>query len=135
MAGRARDGKVKPEDVDCSTFSTSNLGMYDVEDFIAIVNRLAGRDLRWFFDGYLRSAALPELLATRDGEGLVLRWKTAGDQPFPLPVQVRVGDRIVDVAMESWPGRVAGGRELHAGSAFARAARPAAHRRVPARHR
>ncbi len=38
MAGRARDGKVKPEEVDGSTFSTSNLGMYDVEEFIAIVN-------------------------------------------------------------------------------------------------
>ncbi len=38
MAGRAREGKVKPEDVEGSTFSTSNLGMYDVEDFIAIVN-------------------------------------------------------------------------------------------------
>jgi pyruvate dehydrogenase E2 component (dihydrolipoamide acetyltransferase) len=38
MAARARDGKVKPEDVDGSTFSTSNLGMYDVEDFIAIIN-------------------------------------------------------------------------------------------------
>jgi pyruvate dehydrogenase E2 component (dihydrolipoamide acetyltransferase) len=38
MAGRARDGKVKPDDVDGSTFSTSNLGMYDVEEFIAIVN-------------------------------------------------------------------------------------------------
>jgi pyruvate dehydrogenase E2 component (dihydrolipoamide acetyltransferase) len=38
MAARAREGKVKPEDVDDSTFSTSNLGMYDVEDFIAIIN-------------------------------------------------------------------------------------------------
>ena len=38
MAARARDGKVKPEDVDGSTFSTSNLGMYDVEDFIAIIS-------------------------------------------------------------------------------------------------
>jgi pyruvate dehydrogenase E2 component (dihydrolipoamide acetyltransferase) len=38
MANRAREGKVKPEDVDGSTFSTSNLGMYDVEDFIAIIN-------------------------------------------------------------------------------------------------
>lgn len=38
MAARAREGKVKTEDVDGSTFSTSNLGMYDVEDFIAIVN-------------------------------------------------------------------------------------------------
>lgn len=38
MAARAREGKIKPEDVDGSTFSTSNLGMYDVEDFIAIIN-------------------------------------------------------------------------------------------------
>ena len=38
MAGRAREGKVKPSDIDGSTFSTSNLGMYDVEDFIAIIN-------------------------------------------------------------------------------------------------
>jgi pyruvate dehydrogenase E2 component (dihydrolipoamide acetyltransferase) len=38
MAARAREGKVKPDDVDGSTFSTSNLGMYDVEAFIAIVN-------------------------------------------------------------------------------------------------
>ncbi|MBI5838761.1 MAG: 2-oxo acid dehydrogenase subunit E2 [Chloroflexi bacterium] len=38
MAARAREGKVKPDDVEGSTFSTSNLGMYDVEDFIAIIN-------------------------------------------------------------------------------------------------
>lgn len=38
MAQRAREGKVKPEDVDGSTFSTSNMGMYDVENFAAIIN-------------------------------------------------------------------------------------------------
>jgi pyruvate dehydrogenase E2 component (dihydrolipoamide acetyltransferase) len=38
MAARAREGKVKPDDVDGSTFSTSNLGMYDVENFTAIIN-------------------------------------------------------------------------------------------------
>jgi pyruvate dehydrogenase E2 component (dihydrolipoyllysine-residue acetyltransferase) len=38
MAARAREGKVKPDDVEGSTFSTSNLGMYDVENFIAIIN-------------------------------------------------------------------------------------------------
>jgi pyruvate dehydrogenase E2 component (dihydrolipoamide acetyltransferase) len=38
MAARAREGKVKPEDVDDSTFSTSNLGMYEVDEFIAIIN-------------------------------------------------------------------------------------------------
>lgn len=38
MAGRAREGKVKPEDVDGATFTISNLGMYDVDSFIAIIN-------------------------------------------------------------------------------------------------
>jgi len=38
MAKRVRAGKVRPEDIEGSTFSISNLGMYDVEDFIAIIN-------------------------------------------------------------------------------------------------
>jgi pyruvate dehydrogenase E2 component (dihydrolipoamide acetyltransferase) len=38
MAGRARAGKVRPDDIEGSTFSVSNLGMFDVEDFIAIIN-------------------------------------------------------------------------------------------------
>ncbi|GHB95121.1 M1 family metallopeptidase [Thermomonas carbonis] len=75
-------------------------------DFIAIVNRITGKDYRWFFDGYLRSAALPELRATRDAGGLWLRWKTKDDTPFPLPVQVRVGDKVIDVPMTDGRGRV-----------------------------
>src|SRR5690606_12021684 len=51
--------------------------------------------------------ALPELLAKRDGNWLELRWKTASAAPFPLPVQVRVGDKLVDVAMTAGRGRVA----------------------------
>ncbi len=38
MVARARDGKVKPDDIEGSTFSISNLGMFDVESFIAIIN-------------------------------------------------------------------------------------------------
>ena len=38
MLARARDGKVKSDDIEGSTFSISNLGMYDVENFIAIIN-------------------------------------------------------------------------------------------------
>jgi len=38
MAERVRGGKVRPEDIEGSTFSISNLGMYDVDDFIAIIN-------------------------------------------------------------------------------------------------
>ena len=38
MASRARQGKVRPDDIEGSTFSISNLGMFDVEHFIAIIN-------------------------------------------------------------------------------------------------
>jgi len=38
MAARARLGKLRPEEIEGSTFSISNLGMYDVEDFLAIIN-------------------------------------------------------------------------------------------------
>lgn len=38
LVSRAREGKVKPEDIEGSTFSISNLGMYGVDEFIAIIN-------------------------------------------------------------------------------------------------
>lgn len=37
-AGRVRSGKIQPEDISDSTFSISNLGMFDVDDFVAIIN-------------------------------------------------------------------------------------------------
>jgi pyruvate dehydrogenase E2 component (dihydrolipoamide acetyltransferase) len=38
LAGRARDRKLKPEEFTGSTFTTSNLGMFDVTEFTAIIN-------------------------------------------------------------------------------------------------
>jgi len=38
VVNRARDGKVRPEDIEGSTFTISNLGMFDVEHFTAIIN-------------------------------------------------------------------------------------------------
>jgi pyruvate dehydrogenase E2 component (dihydrolipoamide acetyltransferase) len=38
MASRVREGKVRSEEIEGSTFSISNLGMYDVENFAAIIN-------------------------------------------------------------------------------------------------
>ena len=37
-AGRAREGKPRSEDIEGSTFTISNLGMYAVDDFIGIIN-------------------------------------------------------------------------------------------------
>jgi pyruvate dehydrogenase E2 component (dihydrolipoyllysine-residue acetyltransferase) len=38
LAGRARDKKLKPEEFSGSTFTISNLGMFDVTEFTAIIN-------------------------------------------------------------------------------------------------
>jgi pyruvate dehydrogenase E2 component (dihydrolipoamide acetyltransferase) len=38
VIGRAREGRMKPDDVDGATFTVSNLGAFDVDHFIAIIN-------------------------------------------------------------------------------------------------
>ena len=90
------------------------------KEFIANVNKAAGRDLSWFFDVYLYQAALPELVATRHGDRLDLAWKTADGKPFPMPLEVRVGhplagtglpgagqpDQLVKLSMDNGTGSI-----------------------------
>ena len=38
MAGRAREKKLKPEEYTGGTFSISNLGMFGIEEFTAVIN-------------------------------------------------------------------------------------------------
>jgi len=38
LAGRARDGKLKPEEYQGGTFSISNLGMFGIKQFEAVIN-------------------------------------------------------------------------------------------------
>jgi aminopeptidase N len=76
-------------------------------EFIAIARRVSGRDLDWFFQAYLYQKDLPELQATRSGNTLQLAWKTEKDTPFPMPVEVRVGDRLLSVPMTNGSGSIA----------------------------
>jgi len=73
-------------------------------DYVEIVNRVTGKDWSWFFDAYLHHAAIPELLAERDGNTLRVHWQTRDGKPFPLPVDVRVGDRVVHLPMAGGRG-------------------------------
>jgi len=63
-------------------------------DYIKIVNQVTGRDLSWFFDAYLYQAKLPNLDVQRDGDTLKLHWQLANNKPFPLPVEVQIGDKV-----------------------------------------
>jgi aminopeptidase N len=66
----------------------------DSPDFVAIVNKASGRDLGWFFNVYLYQAALPALDEQRQGDTLTLRWRVPQNLPFPMPVEVQVGDTL-----------------------------------------
>lgn len=72
--------------------------------FLKIVNDVTGKDYKWFFDVYLYRAALPKLMTTREQGTVNLRWQVPDNLPFPMPVDVRVGDRIVTLAMSDGSG-------------------------------
>ncbi len=52
----------------------------------------------------MRQPEIPRLISTVQGERLLLRWDVPGNRPFPLPVDVRVGDRTHRVAMDGGNG-------------------------------
>ena len=83
------------------------------DELLAIVNEEAGRDLTWFFRGYLYQAALPDLRQTRaDGE-LALEWVTGDGGVFPMPVEVEVDGVRQTVAMTGGRGRIAAPAGAH----------------------
>ncbi len=82
-------------------------------DFIRFVNQTTGKDYQWLFDVYVYDAALPQLVETREGDTLTLRWKTPHDKPFPMPVEVRVGDRIETLPMTGGTGTLAVPADAH----------------------
>lgn len=77
------------------------------DEFVRIVNEEAGRDHGWFFDVYLRQAQLPHLLAEQRDGRLFLRWKVPANLPFPMPVEVKVGDKVERLAMRGGRGSIA----------------------------
>ncbi len=74
--------------------------------YLKIVNDVTGRDYRWFFDVYLYRAALPRVVMTRDGGTVRVRWQVPDDLPFPMPLDLRVGERIVTLPMRDGSGEV-----------------------------
>lgn len=60
------------------------------DDFARVASRVAGRDLSWFFEVYVRQALLPRLVVTRERGTVELSWEVPGGLAFPMPVDLRV---------------------------------------------
>jgi aminopeptidase N len=77
----------------------SQIRFSDTEEIRAITEKVAGVDLAWFFEAYLRRAALPELVVKQTEAALELSWKTPDDLPFPMPLPVSVDGAMQRVEM------------------------------------
>lgn len=75
-------------------------------EFVQFANEASGRDLNWFFDAYLYHAALPELVEERNNDKIKLTWKLRDGGAFPLPIEVRINDRIEQLAMTDGSGEL-----------------------------
>ncbi len=76
-------------------------------EFLALVNEETGGDYGWFFRGYLYQAALPDLIETREGDRLSLRWVVGDGAAFPMPVEVEVDGVLRTVPMTDGRGELA----------------------------
>jgi aminopeptidase N len=77
------------------------------KEYEGLVRKVTGKDYAWFFDVYLRQAALPDLIQTRTADTLSLAWKVPGNGAFPLPVQVQVDGKTRTLPMTGGKARIA----------------------------
>lgn len=75
----------------------------DTQYFIDAVNEQTGEDYTWFFEHYLYTAALPELVETQQGNQLQLHWKTHHESDFSMPVEVKIGDELRTLTVGKQP--------------------------------
>lgn len=63
------------------------------DDFRRIAEEASGVKLSWFFDIYLRQPELPRLVVEQQPGQLKLTWDTPDNIPFPMPVEVQIGEK------------------------------------------
>lgn len=81
------------------------------DEIRAIAEKSTGTDLAWFFEVYLRQPKLPVLGSKVENGVLLLEWQSPTGAPFPMPVEVKLGDEYVRVPCPDGKGRLElGGR-------------------------
>ena len=76
------------------------------DDFVNIASTLAKQDLGWFFEVYVRQAALPEIKTEAKDGTLTLEWITPENLPFPMPVDVVIDGKTTRLPMTGGKGTI-----------------------------
>ena len=70
------------------------------DELLAIAEKESGRKLGWFWELYLRQPKLPKLTGKIVDDELQIAWETPNELPFPMPVEVRIGDKTQRVELK-----------------------------------
>ena len=84
------------------------------DDYLRIASEEIDTDLSWFFEVYARRGPLPVLDVSETDDGLLLQWTNVGDLVFPMPVPVRVDNRLRRVEFDGNRALLAGVRQSDA---------------------
>ncbi len=76
------------------------------DELLDITQKVSGKKLDWFFEVYLRHASLPKLNVKYGPDKAELSWSTENNLPFPMPVEVKVGEKTLRVEMKDSKGEV-----------------------------
>jgi len=76
------------------------------DDFLRIAEEVSGKKLDWYWEVYFRQASLPILNAELVAGILHLQWITENNIPFYIPVEVKLGEKIVTVSMHEGKGEL-----------------------------
>lgn len=76
------------------------------DDFLHLLEQVTGRELDWFFEVYLRQPVPPKLIAEQIDRSVSLRWELPNDLPFPMPVEVKIGEEVQRVEMQNGRGEI-----------------------------
>lgn len=84
----------------------SQVRLVTTDDYVALCSELAGEDMAWFFEVYVRQPHLPRLHSELEDGVLKLRWDTPDDLPFHLEVPVVLHGQELRVPMPGGHGEL-----------------------------
>jgi len=78
---------------------SDNCRLVSSEDFIQTVEKITNKELDWFFEAYLRTAALPKLYAIYRNDELELYWNSKDNPDFFMPLEIVTAKDTLQIDM------------------------------------
>jgi aminopeptidase N len=71
------------------------------DEFLEMAEKISNKKLNWFWEVYFRNASLPKLHYKQNDNEISFWWETENNLPFPLPIEIKIGNEIKKLEMKS----------------------------------